>query len=253
MSIGVIAAIIFVIILTIAVPLGIMFFLTRSGGSWKDFFVGAGTFIVFALILEQLLHLLILQSGAGAVLQENIWLYGLYGGLVAGVFEETGRFLAFRFVLRNRTARITSLAYGIGHGGIEAFLVAGLTMVSNLVLGLAYTHGGTIPSELTPAIEALLAIPATTFLWSGFERLSAMALHMALSVLVFAAVRTSRRWLYPAAILIHAAVDFTAVVANTYLPIAATEFLVLLFTAIAAFWAVRVYKNLSNTHQGHEG
>lgn len=251
MSVGAIAAIIIVIILTIAVPLGIMFFLARSGGSWKDFLVGAATFIVFALILERILHLLILQSGVGAVIQKNIWLYGLYGGLAAGVFEETGRFLAFRFVLRDRTARVTSLAYGIGHGGIEAFLVAGLTMASNLILGLTYAHGGAIPSEIIPAIEALLAIPAPTFLWSGFERLSAIALHMALSVLVFASVHTDRRWLYPTAILIHAAVNFIAVVVNAYLPIAATELLVLLFIAIAALWAARVYKNLSNT-QGHK-
>ena len=126
-------------------------------------------------------------------------------------------------------------------------------MASNLILGLTYTHGGAVPSDLIPAIEALLAIPAPTFLWSGFERLSAMALHMALSVLVFASVRTGRRWLYPAAILIHAAVDFMAVVANAFLPIAATELLVLLFTAIAALWAARVYKNLSTTHQRQEG
>lgn len=253
MSVGAIAAIIFVIILTIAVPLGVMFFLAKSGGSWKDFLVGAATFIVFALILERILHLLVLQSGVGVAIQGNIWLYGFYGGLAAGVFEETGRLLAFRFVLRDRTARITSLAYGIGHGGIEAFLVAGLTMASNLILGLTYTHGGAVPSEIIPAIEALLAIPAPTFLWSGFERLSAMALHMALSVLVFASVRTGRRWLYPAAILIHAAVDFMAVVANAFLPIAATELLVLLFTAIAALWAARVYKSLSTTNQRQEG
>ena len=252
MSVGAIAAIIIVIILTIAVPLGIMLFLARSGGSWKDFLVGAATFIVFALILERILHMLILQSGVGVVIQGNIWLYGLYGGLAAGVFEETGRFLAFRFVLRGRTARITSLAYGIGHGGIEALLVAGLAMASNLILGLTYTHGGAIPSEIIPAVEALLAIPAPTFLWSGFERLSAMALHMALSVLVFASVRTDRRWLYPAAILIHAAVNFMAVVVNAYLPIAATELLILLLVVIATLWAARVYKNLPNTHQKQE-
>ena len=247
MSIGAIAAITAVIILTIAVPLGTMLFLAKSGGSWKDFLVGAVTFIVFAMGLERMLHLLILQSGAGAVIQGNIWLYGIYGGLAAGIFEETGRFLAFRFVLRNRISKITSLAYGIGHGGIEAFLVAGLTMVSNLIFGLTYTHGGEIPSEILPAVEALLAVPAQMFLWSGLERLSAMALHMALSILVFASVRTNRRWLYPAAILIHGAVDFAAVAANAYLPVAATELLVVALTAATLLWAVRIYRSLPKT------
>lgn len=247
MSAGTIAAITTVIILTIAVPLGTMLFLAKSGGSWKDFLVGAVTFFAFAMVLEQILHILILQSGAGAVIQGNIWLYGIYGGLAAGIFEETGRFLAFRFVLRNRSSRITPLAYGIGHGSIEAFLVAGLTMASNLILGMTYAHGGAIPSEIVPAVEALLEIPAHMFLWSGFERLSAMALHMALSILVFASVRTNRRRLYPAAILIHGVVNFAAVVSNAYLPVAATELLVMALTAVTLLWAARIYKSLPKT------
>ena len=250
MPIGTIAAIVAVIILVIAVPLGTMLFLHKRGGAWTTFLIGAGTFILFAMILEQLFHGLVLFSGIGAVIQGNIWLYGLYGGLAAGLFEETGRFLAFRFALRRRQDRITSLAYGIGHGGIEAFLIAGLTMVNNLILGLTYVNGGPVPDEVIPAVEALLAIPTGMFLWSGFERLTAMALHMVLSVLVFASVRTSRRWLYPAAILIHAAVDFAAVVANSYLPVAATELLVLTLTAVSVLWATRIYKNLSQYTSG---
>ncbi|MDE6282170.1 MAG: YhfC family intramembrane metalloprotease, partial [Oscillospiraceae bacterium] len=127
MPIGTIAAIVAVIILVIAVPLGIMLFLRKRGGAWTTFLIGAGTFILFAMILEQLFHGPVLFSGIGAMIQGNIWLYGLYGGLAAGLFEETGRFLAFRFALRRRQDRITSLTYGIGHGGIEAFLIAGLT------------------------------------------------------------------------------------------------------------------------------
>ena len=250
MSIGAIAAIITVIILVTAVPLGTMLFLHKRGGAWTTFLIGAGTFILFAMILEQLFHALILFSGAGAVIQGNIWLYGLYGGLAAGLFEETGRFLAFRFALRRRQNRITSLAYGIGHGGIEAFLIAGLTMVNNLILGLTYANIETLPPEIAPLVETLLTTPASMFLWSGFERLSAMALHMALSVLVFASAHTNRRWLYPAAILIHATVNFSAVVVNPHLPVAATELLILALAAVSVLWAARVYKSLSQYTSG---
>lgn len=244
MTIGAVAAIIAVIILTIAAPLGVMLFLHRRGGIWSTFLVGAGTFVLFAMILERLFHGLVLFSGIGAVIQGNVWLYALYGGLAAGIFEETGRLLAFRFVLLQRQERITSLAYGIGHGGIEAFLVAGLTMVNNLIIGLTYSTAETLPPEIAAIVEALIATPAGMFLWSGFERLTAMGLHMALSVLVFACVRTNRLWLYLAAILIHAAIDFAAVISNTYLPVAATEFLVLALTTVSVLWAVRIYKNL---------
>jgi uncharacterized membrane protein YhfC len=71
-----------------------------------------------------------------------------------------------------------------------------------------------------------------------------MALHMALSVLVFASLRTGRRLLFPAAIAVHAGVNFIAVVANAHLPIAATEAVVLLLTALACLWAAQIYKNL---------
>lgn len=245
MSVGMIAAMGLVLLLTVAVPLGGMLFLHRRGGRWRAFLVGAGTFVLFALVLEPILHNLILGSGAGAAIQGNIWLYGLYGGLMAGLFEETGRFLAFRYALRNVPGRVTSLSYGIGHGGIEALMLVGLTMIANLSLGFAYTSGAELSAEMAAMAETLVSTPAAMFLWAGFERLTAMALHVSLSVLVCAAVRTGRRRLFPTAILLHAAVDFVAVVSGAYFPVAVTEVLVLLVTALAAAWAAGVYRKLS--------
>lgn len=243
MSILTIAAISLTLALTILLPLGVMLFLRKRGGSWAAFLTGAGTFILFALVLEPVLHNLVLRSGAGAVIQGNILLYGLYGGLAAGIFEETGRFLAFRFFLRNRRGRITALSYGIGHGGIEAFLLVGLTMAANLVLGLSAGNPALTP-EAAAAVESLTAAPASLFLWSGLERISAMALHMSNSVLVFAGLRTGKWQMFPAAVLIHASINFAAVVSNAYLPVAATEGLVLALTAAAAVWAAGIYKKL---------
>lgn len=245
MPVQTILAISFTLALTILLPLGIMLCLRRRGGRWTDFLTGAGTFILFAMVLEPLLHNAVLRSGAGAVIQENVLLYALYGGIAAGVFEETGRFLAFRFALKNRTDRVAALSYGIGHGGIEAFLIVGLTMAANLALGLSAGNPA-LPPETAAAVEALAATPASMFLWSGLERVSAIALHMANSVLVFAAARTEKRWLYPAAILTHAAVNFAAAASNAYLslPIAATEGVVLALTAAVVLWAAAVYKKL---------
>lgn len=244
MSTSLILALIAVLLLTIAVPLGVMLYLHKRGGSWKDFLAGAVTFILSALILEQILHMLVLKSPLGPIIQGNVWLRAVYGGLAAGIFEETGRFVTFRFVLKNRQSRITALSCGIGHGGTEAFLVAGLMMVSNLVLGLLYARGAALPAEIVPSVEILLATPAGNFFWTGFERLSAMTLHVSLSVLVFASLRTSRRWLFPAAILLHAAVDFIAAAFSTLLSMAATEFLILAVALAGAVWAASIYKKL---------
>ena len=130
MPISTIIILIAIILMTLLVPLGVMLALRRRGGSWTAFLTGAGTFVLFVMVLEPVLHNLVLRSPVGAAIQQNILLYALYGGLAAGLFEETGRLLAFRFVLKTRTARLTALSYGIGHGGIEAFLVMGLSMIA---------------------------------------------------------------------------------------------------------------------------
>lgn len=233
-------------VLSAAVPLGVMLLLRRRGGPWPAFWVGAGTFFLFALVLEPLLHRLVLSGPLGTVIQGNIWLYGLYGGLAAGVFEETGRYLAFRLALRRRRARITALSYGIGHGGCEAFLLLGVTMLNNIAVVLMQKNGASLPPELEGAVQTLAAVPAASFLWGGFERLSAMVFHMAASVLVFtAAARPGKRRLFPLAVVLHLVLDMAAVVSNAYLPIAATELLTAALALACAWLAARVYKNLS--------
>ena len=245
MQTGTAALMVLLAVLTAVVPVAVMAALRRRGGRWRDFWVGAGTFFLFAMVLEQILHALVFTSPLGQVLQGNIWLYGLYGGLAAGVFEETGRFLAFKLALRNRRERIAALGYGIGHGGCEAFLVLGVTYVNNLILLYSAGSGAPLAPELAAAAESLAAFPAATFLWAGFERISAVVLHMALSVLVFtAAARPGKRWLFPAAVLIHFLLDFLSVTANAHLPLAATELLTAACALVAAYLAARLYKKL---------
>ena len=59
-----------------------------------SFFVGVGTFVLFALVLESLLHNLIYPTPLGQKIWGNTWLYALYGGAAAALFEETGRIFA---------------------------------------------------------------------------------------------------------------------------------------------------------------
>lgn len=231
--------------LTIAVPAAVMLWLRRRGGRWRDFGVGGVTFFLFAMVLEQILHGLVLTSPLGQVLMGSAWLYGLYGGLAAGIFEEVGRFLAFQLVLKNRRERITALSCGIGHGGTEAFLLLGVTYLNNLCLSALLSRGEALAPELAAAVEGLAALPVTIYLWAGLERIIAITLHMSLSVLVFTAVtRPGKRWLFPAAILLHAAADFTTVVSAAYLPTAAAELLAAAWALVLVWLAAGQYKKL---------
>ena len=239
-------------VFTLILPLGLgVFFWKRTKGQWRFFLTGCIVFPVFALILEQAVHGLVLGGAAGAALQENIWLYALYGGLMAGIFEECGRWLAFKLSLRWNRGPGDALMYGAGHGGIEAVLLAGMTMVNNIILSLALNRGGMeaveammgpVPEAQRAALQSLSSYPAGIYLWAGFERLVAVGLHIALSVLVYTSVNRRDRWfLFPAAILLHALVDMAAVLTNAWFPVAVTEAIAALLTLGIIFLARKEY------------
>jgi uncharacterized membrane protein YhfC len=220
------------------------------------FFIGCAVFAVFALILEGLVHMLVLKSNIGLKIQGNVWLYATYGGLMAGIFEETGRFTAFKTILRKKRGKdVNGLMYGAGHGGFEAFYILVASMVSYIVMALMLNAGmadkltaGITDQTTLQTLNATFASLSTTapgtYLVGVVERLAAVALHISLSVLVwFAAKDKGRFWLFPAAVLIHALVDFIAVIlARNGLNVWVIEGLVYVMSAVCVVIAVRVWK-----------
>ncbi|MBQ9322755.1 MAG: YhfC family intramembrane metalloprotease, partial [Clostridia bacterium] len=78
-------------------PIVLLFYYKKRGAQVLPFFIGCAVFVVFALILEALVHNIVLKGlPVGEKIMGNTLLYALYGGLMAGLFEETGRFLAFK-------------------------------------------------------------------------------------------------------------------------------------------------------------
>ena len=205
----------------------------------KTIIIGALVFIVFALGLESVLHQLVLKGPHGPAILANTWYYALYGGLAAGIFEETGRFLAMKFLLKSEpTQARTAVAYGIGHGGAEMILIFGLTMISNIVVaaminsGQADTLLASAPAEAQQQMQAqfsqLEAAGAGSYLLGLWERASALILQVGLSIIVWTAVRRGGKWLwlFPAAILLHFLVDACTVVLAKSVSMLAVETIV---------------------------
>ena len=212
-------------VLSTAVVVGLAWWLIRKHHArFSTILIGAGTFIVFALILESIMHQMVLKGPAGAGILGNTLLYAIYGGLAAGIFEETGRFISMKYLMRDEpSGPIPGVAYGIGHGGAEVIIIFTLTMVSNLVISALINSGQTgilfakVPADAASQVQAqldqLTSATAGTWLIGLWERFSALILHVGLSILVWAAVRKGGKWmwLFPAAILLHALVDAGAV------------------------------------------
>ena len=167
----------------------------------SSFFIGAGTFLLFAMLLEQLMHVLVIQF-CGLNAQSKPWLYYVYAALAAAVFEETGRLIAMKFWMKKWLDFPNALMYGIGHGGVEAILIGGLSGISNLVSMLMINSGAmqntlaALPAEsanqTVSQLSALWTTPAPLFFVSGIERISAIILHIGLSLLIYRAVKSGK-------------------------------------------------------------
>jgi uncharacterized membrane protein YhfC len=217
--------------------------------------VGAAIFAVFAVGLESIpkAFLFQLDNPVSAFVMSHTWLYAVVGALLAGVFEETGRFIAFKFLLRKRTKRETAISYGIGHGGFEVIFVlvfSGiqyLTYISLINSGQFSTvvdQVRAVSSDQVATIEAIAAaLAAMTVSSIGItvmERVSAMLGHVAFSILVFDAARTPKKgWMFPFAIFLHAFLDFFAVLYQVgKISISPAIFEVLLLLVVVVFFCL---------------
>ena len=182
---------------------------------WIPILIGAGIFILFAMVLEQITHMLVLRpevDGTIPLITDSPWLYVLYGVLAAGIFEETGRLFAFLLMKRKYKVVDSAVSYGIGHGGIEAIIVVGLGMLNSIIIGIMINSGGGIAESLPAGTaEILTGTPVYMYILSIIERVFAITVHIALSILVWIAVmKKAKWWLFPLAIVLHALTNTTA-------------------------------------------
>lgn len=240
-------------ILATIIPIAaiLIFKLKNKGVKLRYVFVGAVTFVVFALILEQIVHYFMLPT----IKQSGALVYTLYGALCAGIFEETGRFAAYKLFCKRENDPRASLMYGLGHGGVEAIILLGMTMLSYAMTAVTINTMGaeavfaTVPAEQREIAEAQMAVlmqyNMSGALLSVAERILAMTLHVSMSVVVFAAIKMKGKlWLYPAAIVLHALFDVPAALyqTGTITSLGVVELLLLAEDIVMVIIAVKVYK-----------
>ena len=217
---GVITAFIVNIVICFGLPLGsILYLLIAKKRAFIPVLVGAAVFVVFQLITRIPLLQVLSAMPWYKDMAQRPWLYGIFLGFTAGLFEEGGRYLGYRTLLRNLSRWIDGFAFGVGHGGIEAITIVGLTNINNLFLALSINSGqfdqlaAQLPADVANQIVSQLTAlqPLDAYL-AGIERIFAFIIQIALSLLVLISVRERKLWIAGLAVLAHTLVDAPVVI-----------------------------------------
>lgn len=168
----------------------------RKQGILSAWLLGAAGFFVTQMLIR--LPILTFLQGQNWFLQfaqNHVFAYAFSLAFTAGLFELAGRFCVAKFMQKNLTDR-RALAAGLGHGGIEAILLVGMTYVNNLVYILMINTGnfdamvaqtaamGVDVTQLELIRTQFLTASPLLFALAGLERLLAMTGHVAMSMVV---------------------------------------------------------------------
>ena len=228
--------------------------------SLVPFWVGIMVFIAFSRMLEMIPHSLFLLSSnpVSKAINGNVVLYVIYAATVAALFEEPGRYLAFRFVLTKHPNKETAVTYGIGHGGIECVLVLGVTYIQYYAYGQlinsgsmdkmlsAYKDSSQSVDALNQLITNIKGVTKMTCYMADLERISAMMVQIALSILVFQAVYVAgKKYMYWVAVALHFLTDVPAALYQKgVLKLLPTEIILFVYAALVLALGVKIYQGL---------
>ncbi|MBR5310483.1 MAG: YhfC family intramembrane metalloprotease [Oscillospiraceae bacterium] len=236
----------------IVLPLLLAFFwYKKKNGRIIPMLIGAATFFIAAVVLEGIFHALFLYviTPVADFINSNFWVYVLYGSLMAGIFEETGRFISFKLMKKRYNGLNDAVSFGIGHGGFECAYVLGIGVGGYIVMALMINMGlgnlifaGMTEEEMAltaPIFESISSITPGYALAAIMERISAITFHICNSVIVFSGVKNGKTSRLFVAIAMHALFNIIALTLSEYFGIAVTE--ISLF-AVAMLFAFCIFK-----------
>ena len=248
------------VVLMIAIPVLLFVYWRRrhrkqTNISWL--IAGAVGFIVSARVLELGVHYLciVADNPVSRYINGNVAAYVIYGITMAGVFEECGRYVIMKWVLkRNRTSE-NAVMYGIGHGGIEILTVLLPSIITYLAVVVLFSKGNVEnalsalkiteenASAALPAVQAAASFNYTMMFLNIIERLSAMFLHIGLTVIVYHGVIKAKRGFLLLAIILHMLMDtFPALYQRGIMPLWVVEVWGILWVVVTVLIAKRLYQ-----------
>ena len=229
----------------------IVYVLKNKGkGVFTAWFLGAAGFFIMQIIIRiPILNMLALTAGFQSFVAKHYVLYCLVVAFTAGLFELIGRYAVAKVMAKNLSYE-KGFAAGLGHGGIEAIIVIGMTYLNNLLyIGMINSGAfdgiveqtaalGVDTASLIAIKDALIDTNSAVFLLAGYERILTMILHVALSLLVcyFVCKKQELKGIL-ICLVCHWMVDFVAPLVNGM----ATEYMGNMISQTTAYIIVYVF------------
>jgi uncharacterized membrane protein YhfC len=193
----------------------------RFGFERREVILGIAVFAFFSMIVERGLHGFVLGNATLVGWLANPVVFVVYGALAAGVCEEVGRFLAMKWLIGREPSTLdrqgTSLGYGIGHGGAEAWLVGVFVQAQWIVYALLANRNQLDEHFTTVAPDALLRLHSVLETLSPqyallfvVERAAAFIFQLGFSALMWQLLRERFRLALPFLIAAHALIGLPA-------------------------------------------
>ena len=183
----------------ILLPIIVWVYFTRKFKlSWKLLLAGGLTFVA-----SQVIHAPLVIAMTPTFQSWGLVPFAITLGLLAGLFEETARYILYKYILKKTNTWNEGIYVGLGHGGTEA-LIVGILGVLTFVNMLVYRSIdlSTIPSipadqlELAKQqVEAFWSTPPSLAMLGVVERIFAMCLHVSLSLMVLYGI-INKQWIW---------------------------------------------------------
>ena len=180
---------------------------TKTGAKITSFLKGLLFYALFAFGVSGLINILLLGGlSLSSVLNRSIHpvYYAVYGAVLAGIVEETGKFVGLKYMMKKNPDKQNALLYGssLFMGNFVLALLVNSLGVDEYFNKLGITGEKLV--EQKNNLAALMAIPTSEYAAYGIERVFLLALQIALTILVFLAVNNRKlKPMFPIAILLH--------------------------------------------------
>lgn len=185
----------------------------------SSFFIGMAIYFLFALIGEGLFNIIIFRGlSLSAFLNrtDHPVYYALYGAVVAGIFEEAGKYVGLKKWMKSRPGKENAFLFGVGHGSFETVAYGSSLFMGNIIVALMVNSFGIdgyleklgITGETAERqkemIYQLMAIPTVENAAAGIERILALIFQTSLTIFVFLSLNHEKlKYLFPIAVVLH--------------------------------------------------